>query len=121
MFCLCWVFFFLKYTLCGETYNLCPEVIANNSTLEDVLFWIGYFNSMINPFLYNFTNQDFRKAFKTLLGLKPRKDKPVSCFVRVCCFFCRRFSPSSSRSGSVEFQTNHSRKTTLEESHHLNS
>ncbi|CAF1025486.1 unnamed protein product [Brachionus calyciflorus] len=50
VFVLCWFFFFLRYTL----------------LLEDVLFWIGYFNSMVNPFLYNYTNQEFRRAFKSL-------------------------------------------------------
>lgn len=30
---------------------------------------------MINPFLYNFTNQDFRKAFQDLLHLKKVKKR----------------------------------------------
>lgn len=30
---------------------------------------------MINPFLYNFTNQDFRKAFRDLLHIKKSKTK----------------------------------------------
>jgi len=30
---------------------------------------------MINPFLYNFTNQDFQKAFRSLLNLKKNKNR----------------------------------------------
>lgn len=69
VFCLCWIFFFLRYTLCDESLNICPD-FANNPVLVDILFWIGYFNSMINPFLYNFTNPDFRRAFKKLLHIQ---------------------------------------------------
>jgi hypothetical protein len=60
----------MRYTLCDNNLNICPNFIANDPILEDVLFWIGYFNSMINPFLYNFTNPDFQKAFRKLLHIK---------------------------------------------------
>jgi hypothetical protein len=60
------VFFFLRYTLCGVK-GVCPKFIAQSPIVEDVLFWIGYFNSMINPFLYNFTNPDFRKVYNSVI------------------------------------------------------
>jgi hypothetical protein len=70
VFMLCWIFFFIKYTFCGETNKICPDFVVNDPVLGDILFWIGYFNSMINPFLYNFTNPDFQRAFKKLLNIK---------------------------------------------------
>uniref|UniRef100_A0A182F974 G-protein coupled receptors family 1 profile domain-containing protein n=1 Tax=Anopheles albimanus TaxID=7167 RepID=A0A182F974_ANOAL len=63
----------LKYvitSLCGEEACPCPEVVIT------VLFWIGYFNSTLNPLIYAYFNRDFREAFRnTLQSLLP-------CFVR---------------------------------------
>lgn len=73
VFILCWVFFFARYTLCGRENSICPSWIANNLVLEDMLFWIGYFNSALNPFLYNYTNRDFRRAFRDLLHMNKRR------------------------------------------------
>lgn len=60
-FILCWLPFFLWYvaaTLCDcETP---PIVVA-------LLFWIGYFNSTLNPLIYAYFNRDFREAFKNTL------------------------------------------------------
>ncbi|KAJ8952759.1 hypothetical protein NQ318_008074 [Aromia moschata] len=57
-------------TLCGE-YCYTPE------WLEGMLFWVGYFNSALNPLIYAYFNRDFREAFKdTLLCALP------------CCFSC---------------------------------
>jgi hypothetical protein len=108
--------------------------------IEDILFWIGYSNSMINPFLYNFTNHDFRKAFKDLLKLNTTKllsnnknlrktpylrPKPGNTFLeylREClCFRCLS-NLSSSRSGSLTSQHSGVRKhtsTTEEETRRL--
>lgn len=32
-----------------------------------LLFWIGYFNSTLNPIIYAYFNRDFREAFKNTL------------------------------------------------------
>nr|XP_040223243.2 octopamine receptor beta-3R-like isoform X1 [Anopheles coluzzii]XP_040223244.2 octopamine receptor beta-3R-like isoform X1 [Anopheles coluzzii] len=73
VFLLCWLPFFLWYvitTLCGEEACPCPDVVIT------VLFWIGYFNSTLNPLIYAYFNRDFREAFRnTLQSLLP-------CFVR---------------------------------------
>ncbi|XP_050084076.1 uncharacterized protein LOC126570386 isoform X2 [Anopheles aquasalis] len=73
VFLLCWLPFFLWYvitSLCGEEACPCPEVVIT------VLFWIGYFNSTLNPLIYAYFNRDFREAFRnTLQSLLP-------CFVR---------------------------------------
>ncbi|XP_049285099.1 uncharacterized protein LOC125764675 [Anopheles funestus] len=73
VFLLCWLPFFLWYvitSLCGEEACPCPDVVIT------ILFWIGYFNSTLNPLIYAYFNRDFREAFRnTLQSLLP-------CFVR---------------------------------------
>ena len=71
-FLLCWLPFFLWYlttTICGE-YCSCPESIVS------CLFWIGYFNSTLNPIIYVMTNQEFKKAFRNITK------KILSCITR---------------------------------------
>ncbi|XP_052562649.1 uncharacterized protein LOC120421100 isoform X4 [Culex pipiens pallens] len=69
VFLLCWLPFFLWYvitSLCGEDACPCPDVVIT------VLFWIGYFNSTLNPLIYAYFNRDFREAFRnTLQSLLP--------------------------------------------------
>ncbi len=63
-FLLCWLPFFIHYvatTMCGDKCHSPPIVVS-------MLFWIGYFNSALNPVIYAFFNRDFRHAFKKLLG-----------------------------------------------------
>lgn len=63
IFILCWLPFFLWYvitTLCGDACY-CPDVVVA------LLFWIGYFNSTLNPLIYAYFNRDFREAFKNTL------------------------------------------------------
>lgn len=100
---------------------------------------------MINPFLYNFTNHDFRKAFKDLLklnstrlssnnkNLRNNKDNLISRksissgnnlleYLREClCLRCF-YKSTSSRSGSLTSQHSGVRKhtsTTEEETRRL--
>ncbi|XP_050068234.1 uncharacterized protein LOC126556791 [Anopheles maculipalpis] len=69
VFLLCWLPFFLWYvitSLCGDEACPCPDVVIT------VLFWIGYFNSTLNPLIYAYFNRDFREAFRnTLQSLLP--------------------------------------------------
>lgn len=48
-------------TLCGEELCPCPDSVVV------LLFWIGYFNSTLNPLIYAYFNRDFREAFKKTL------------------------------------------------------
>ncbi|XP_043269303.1 octopamine receptor beta-3R-like isoform X1 [Venturia canescens] len=62
-FLLCWLPFFIWYlttSLCGDTCQ-CPNVVVT------IVFWIGYFNSALNPLIYAYFNRDFRDAFKDTL------------------------------------------------------
>lgn len=76
-FILCWLPFFLWYvstSLCGEENCPCPEEVVA------LVFWIGYFNSSINPIIYAYFNRDFREAFKETIQ---------SVFCR-CCRLCQK-------------------------------
>lgn len=56
--------FFLWYlitSLCGPKLCPTPDVVIA------ILFWIGYFNSTLNPVIYAYFNRDFREAFKNTL------------------------------------------------------
>ncbi|XP_037092275.1 octopamine receptor beta-2R-like [Pollicipes pollicipes] len=64
-FVLCWLPFFVWYataTLCGNLCHIPPVLV-------DVLFWIGYFNSTLNPMIYAYFNTEFRDAFRETLAL----------------------------------------------------
>jgi len=77
-FLLCWLPFmtwYLTTTICGESCKAPDEIVA-------LLFWIGYFNSTLNPVIYAMTNRDFKLAF---IGILKR-------------IFCCRCSEDSRRS-----------------------
>uniref|UniRef100_A0A182P804 Octopamine receptor beta-2R n=1 Tax=Anopheles epiroticus TaxID=199890 RepID=A0A182P804_9DIPT len=62
-FILCWLPFFLWYiitSLCDECPN--PDIVVM------LVFWIGYFNSTLNPLIYAYFNRDFREAFRNTLN-----------------------------------------------------
>lgn len=63
-FIFCWLPFFLKELLVGL------RVLQPSPVLSDVLTWLGYINSLINPLLYTSFNDDFKLAFKKLLKRK---------------------------------------------------
>ena len=62
-FMICWLPFFLWYlvsNICGDSCPIYDMVVS-------VLFWIGYFNSALNPIIYAYFNREFRNAFKKIL------------------------------------------------------
>lgn len=62
-FILCFLPFFSWYVIT----SMCREKCPYPPVLGSALFWIGYFNSCLNPIIYAFYNSDFRQAFKRLL------------------------------------------------------
>ncbi|XP_053678818.1 octopamine receptor Oamb-like [Anopheles nili] len=60
-FIFCWLPFFTMYL----TRAFCADCI--NSLLFSVLFWLGYCNSAVNPFIYALFSKDFRQAFKRII------------------------------------------------------
>ncbi|KAL3312146.1 Serpentine type 7TM GPCR chemoreceptor Srx [Cichlidogyrus casuarinus] len=92
-FIMCWLPFFLWYTIsfvCGEDTCKSPEIIV------EVLFWIGYSNSTLNPMIYASFNREFRTAFMSLLGFK-RQRRKLKCSRWQYVDDIRLFTSSSSQ------------------------
>ncbi|KAJ0067533.1 hypothetical protein NL108_008011 [Boleophthalmus pectinirostris] len=62
-FVLCWLPFFLVLPI-GSMF----PAYRPSDTVFKITFWLGYFNSCINPIIYPCSNQEFKKAFQSLLG-----------------------------------------------------
>lgn len=65
VFVICWLPFFLMYLILPFCATCCPSM-----RLINVITWLGYANSTVNPLIYTIFNIEFRKAFKRLLGIK---------------------------------------------------
>ena len=59
-FAVCWIPYFVLFTLK-------PFGITVNIHWDLLFLWLGYANSMINPFLYGFYNSTYRESFKKIL------------------------------------------------------
>ncbi|KAG7489060.1 alpha-1A adrenergic receptor [Solea senegalensis] len=64
-FVLCWLPFFLVLPI-GSMF----PAYRVSDTVFKITFWLGYFNSCINPIIYPCSNHEFKKAFQSLLGLR---------------------------------------------------
>uniref|UniRef100_A0AAV2JKR9 5-hydroxytryptamine receptor 7 n=1 Tax=Knipowitschia caucasica TaxID=637954 RepID=A0AAV2JKR9_KNICA len=69
-FTFCWLPFFIVSTarpfVCGVECSCVPL------WLERTLLWLGYANSLINPFIYAFFNRDLRTTYSNLLRCRYR-------------------------------------------------
>lgn len=65
-FCVCWMPFLFVYIL----RSVC-ETCAMNHHFVAAIIWLGYVNSSLNPILYALFNDDFKNAFKKILGFAP--------------------------------------------------
>ncbi|XP_066549262.1 5-hydroxytryptamine receptor 7-like [Amia ocellicauda] len=69
-FTVCWLPFFLLSTarpfICGIECSCIPLWV------ERTFLWLGYANSLINPFIYAFFNRDLRTTYRNLLQCKYR-------------------------------------------------
>ncbi|XP_036399193.1 5-hydroxytryptamine receptor 7 [Megalops cyprinoides] len=69
-FSVCWLPFFILSTarpfICGVQCSCVPFWV------ERTLLWLGYANSLINPFIYAFFNRDLRTTYRNLLRCKYR-------------------------------------------------
>ncbi|XP_053284999.1 alpha-1A adrenergic receptor [Pleuronectes platessa] len=70
MFTLCWLPFFLALPIGSFNVNLRPPEV-----LFKVIFWLGYFNSCLNPIIYPYYSREFKLAFIRILRCQfhPRK------------------------------------------------
>ncbi|XP_005921256.1 alpha-1A adrenergic receptor [Haplochromis burtoni] len=62
MFTLCWLPFFLALPIGSFNVHLRPP-----ESLFKVIFWLGYFNSCLNPIIYPCYNREFKLAFIRIL------------------------------------------------------
>ncbi|XP_051924711.1 adrenoceptor alpha 1Aa [Hippocampus zosterae] len=70
-FVLCWLPFFLVLPISSIFPAYRPP-----DTVFKITFWLGYFNSCINPIIYPCSNQEFKKAFQSLMGAHCLKSSP---------------------------------------------
>uniref|UniRef100_A0A671Q6I5 5-hydroxytryptamine receptor 7 n=1 Tax=Sinocyclocheilus anshuiensis TaxID=1608454 RepID=A0A671Q6I5_9TELE len=70
-FTICWLPFFLLSTarpfICGTECSCVPLWV------ERTLLWLGYANSLINPFIYAFFNRDLRTTYRSLGQIRQRR------------------------------------------------
>jgi len=70
-FVLCWLPFFLMYV----SMSFCPSCRRDTDPRAiNLVVWLGYVNSTLNPLIYTVFNVDFRRAFSQLL--QPRCRRP---------------------------------------------
>ena len=62
-FILCWLPFFIV----ALVKPFCPDSCYMPRWLEDVINWLGYSNSLLNPIIYAYFNKDFQSAFKKII------------------------------------------------------
>lgn len=66
VFVVCWLPFFLMYVI----LPFCESCYVSNRVIN-LVTWLGYFNSALNPVIYTVFNMDFRRAFIAILCRKP--------------------------------------------------
>ncbi|XP_029459941.1 alpha-1A adrenergic receptor [Rhinatrema bivittatum] len=72
-FILCWLPFFLVLPI-GSIF----PAIKPSDTVFKIAFWLGYFNSCINPIIYPCSSQEFKRAFQNVLKAQCPQRKQYS-------------------------------------------
>uniref|UniRef100_A0A8D0DWJ9 Alpha-1D adrenergic receptor n=1 Tax=Salvator merianae TaxID=96440 RepID=A0A8D0DWJ9_SALMN len=70
VFILCWLPFFFVLFFGSFFPSLKPT-----GTAFKVIFWLGYFNSCVNPIIYPCSSKEFKRAFTRLLMCQCRRRK----------------------------------------------
>ena len=60
-YAVCWIPFHVVF----DISSVCPSCVPGG--IYTMSFWMAYFNSTINPFLYNFSTPEFKETFKRIL------------------------------------------------------
>nr|XP_020474945.1 alpha-1B adrenergic receptor [Monopterus albus] len=96
MFTLCWLPFFLALPIGSFDEDLRPP-----KSLFKVIFWLGYFNSCLNPIIYPCYNREFKLAFIRILRCQCHQRKHPGW--RAYNYRSSNFSSSgNSRKGSTD-------------------
>ncbi|XP_033124814.1 5-hydroxytryptamine receptor 1D-like [Anneissia japonica] len=95
-FAICWVPYFTIFTV-GELFRWEP-----NPVVADVVLWLGYVNSSINPIIYGLLNQKFRDAFRKMLCLTCNRNEASSTYSmsRTSYYTTHEQTASRSKKGS---------------------
>ncbi|XP_042287759.1 alpha-1B adrenergic receptor-like isoform X2 [Thunnus maccoyii] len=70
MFILCWLPFFLALPISSFNSSLQPP-----ETFFKVIFWLGYFNSCLNPIIYPCYSREFKQAFIRILRCRWKRKR----------------------------------------------
>ncbi|XP_013362060.1 PREDICTED: alpha-1B adrenergic receptor [Chinchilla lanigera] len=107
MFILCWLPFFIALPLGSLFSTLKPP-----DAVFKVVFWLGYFNSCLNPIIYPCSSKEFKRAFVRILGCQCRGHRRRRRRRRLggCAYTYRPWT----RGGSLE--RSQSRKDSLDDS-----
>ncbi|XP_069601256.1 alpha-1D adrenergic receptor [Ranitomeya imitator] len=70
VFILCWLPFFIVLPL-GSFF---PSLRPSDGVFK-VIFWLGYFNSCVNPIIYPCSSKEFKRAFIRLLRCRCRRKR----------------------------------------------
>ncbi|XP_054481424.1 alpha-1A adrenergic receptor-like [Anoplopoma fimbria] len=70
MFILCWLPFFLVLPIGSFNSSLRPP-----ETFFKVIFWLGYFNSCLNPIIYPCYSREFKQAFIRILRCRLKRKR----------------------------------------------
>ncbi|XP_004635829.1 histamine H4 receptor [Octodon degus] len=77
-FIICWA----PYSLTTIIYSIFPKKKFTQSNWYKIAFWLQWFNSFVNPFLYPLCHRRFQKAFLKILPLRkqpmPSHNRSVS-------------------------------------------
>uniref|UniRef100_A0A670ZTR2 Adrenoceptor alpha 1D n=1 Tax=Pseudonaja textilis TaxID=8673 RepID=A0A670ZTR2_PSETE len=72
VFILCWLPFFFVLSFGSFFPSLKPSGVAFK-----IIFWLGYFNSCVNPIIYPCSSKEFKRAFTRLLKCQCRRRRPI--------------------------------------------
>ncbi|XP_072465345.1 5-hydroxytryptamine receptor 1D [Notamacropus eugenii] len=67
-FIICWLPFFVV----SLVLPICRDSCWFHPALFDFFTWLGYLNSLINPVIYTWFNEEFKQAFQKLIRFKRR-------------------------------------------------
>lgn len=95
LFILCWLPFFTALPLGSIFKQLEPP-----ETVQKVIFWLGYFNSCINPVIYPCSSKEFKRAFIRILRCQWGNRRQST--LRRSQFRPRSSTMTQSRKGSME-------------------
>ncbi|XP_023266932.1 alpha-1A adrenergic receptor-like [Seriola lalandi dorsalis] len=80
MFILCWLPFFLVLPLGSFNSSLRPP-----ETFFKVIFWLGYFNSCLNPIIYPCYSREFKQAFIRILRCRWKRRRQWQAYYNYRC------------------------------------